>query len=74
MLPFASEENIARAEAAMAQFTADQIRALFARNPYPGRDLGGQATLADANGRPASSADQMRDTLPPLIPDPAFGD
>ncbi|WP_147422657.1 hypothetical protein [Maricaulis maris] len=74
MLQFASEENIAKAEAAFTQITADQIRALFERNAYPGRDLGGQATLADASGRPTSSADQMRDGLPPLIPDPAFGD
>ncbi|WP_291844923.1 hypothetical protein [Maricaulis sp.] len=71
---YASEENIARGQAAMAQFTADQIRALLARNPYPGRNLAGQATLADVSGRPTASADQMRDTLPPLIPDPAFGD
>lgn len=74
MLQYASEENIARGRAAMAQFTADQIRALFERNAYPGRDLGGQATLADVLGRPTSSADQMRDSLPPLVPDPAFGD
>ncbi|MFY0638120.1 hypothetical protein [Maricaulis maris] len=74
MLQFASEENIARGQAAMAQMTADQIQALFARNGFPGRDLGGQSTLADPSSRPTSSADQMRDTLPPLVPDPAFGD
>jgi len=74
MLQFASEENIARAKAAWAAIRADQIRALFARNPYPGRDLGGQATLANPSGRLTSSADQMRDSLPPLVPDPAFGD
>ncbi len=74
MLQFASEENLARGRAAMAQFTAEQIQALFARNSFPGRDLGGQPTLADPSSRPTSSADQMRDTLPPLVPDPAFGD
>lgn len=74
MLQFASEENIARGQAAMAQMTADQIQALFARNGFPGRDLGGQSTLADPSSRPTSSADQMRDSLPPLVPDPAFGD
>jgi len=74
MLQFASEENIARGRAAMAQMTANQIQALFARNGFPGRDLGGQPTLADPSLRPTSSADQMRDTLPPLVPDPAFGD
>ncbi|BDX00385.1 hypothetical protein MACH15_21370 [Maricaulis maris] len=74
LLRFASDENIARAQAAMAQMRADQIQALFARGGFPGRDLGGQATLADPSMRPTSSADQMRDTLPPLVPDPAFGD
>lgn len=74
MLQFASEENIAKARAAMLNLTADQIRALFDGNSYPGRDLGGQPTLADATGRPTSSADQMRDSLPPLVPDPAFRD
>ncbi|WP_297732700.1 hypothetical protein [uncultured Maricaulis sp.] len=74
MLQYASEENIARGRAAMAQMTAEQIQALFARNGFPGRDLGGQPTLADPSARFTSSADQMRDTLPPLVPDPAFGD
>lgn len=74
LLRFASDENIARAQAAMAQMRADQIQALFARGGFPGRDLGGQPTLADPSLRPTSSADQMRDTLPPLVPDPAFGD
>jgi hypothetical protein len=74
LLRFASDENIARAQAAMAQMRADQIQALFARGGFPGRDLGGQPTLADPSMRPTSSADQMRDTLPPLVPDPAFGD
>ena len=30
--------------------------------------------IADVASRPTSSADQMRDSLPPLHPDPAFGD
>ncbi|WP_323762214.1 hypothetical protein [Maricaulis sp.] len=74
MLQFTSEENRERASAAMINLTADQIRALFDDNPYPGRDLRGQPTMADASARPTSSADQMRDTLPPLVPDPAFRD
>lgn len=74
MLQFASEENMARARAAMAAMTADQIRELLGARSFPGRDLRGQSTLADPTGRPTSSADQMRDTLPPLVPDPAFRD
>ena len=44
------------------------------RRGLPVRDLEGQSTLADPTGRTTSSADQMRDSLPPLVPDPAFGD
>jgi type IV secretory pathway VirB10-like protein len=74
MLQYASPENLAKAEAAFAELTQAQIRALFAGRGLPVRDLAGQPTLADPSSRPTSSADQMRDTLPPLIPDPAFGD
>lgn len=74
MLQFASPENIAKAEAAFANLTDMQIRALYAGRGLPVRDLEGQSTLADPTGRMTSSADQMRDTLPPLVPDPAFGD
>ena len=74
MLQFASPENIAKAEAAFANLTDMQIRALYAGRGLPVRDLEGQSTLADPTGRMTSSADQMRDSLPPLVPDPAFGD
>jgi len=74
MLEFASPENIARAEAAFAGLDAGEIRALFSDRDLPVRDLAGQPVLADPSTRATSSADQMRDTLPPLIPDPAFGD
>lgn len=74
MLQFASPENIARAQAAFAGLSDTQIRALFADRGLPVRDLAGQPTLADPSARPTASADQMRDTLPPLHPDPAFGD
>lgn len=74
MLQFASPENIAKAEAAFANLTDMQIRALYAGRGLPVRDLHGQSTLADPTGRMTSSADQMRDSLPPLVPDPAFGD
>lgn len=74
MLQYASPENIARAEAAFAGLSGDQIRALFSGRGLPVRDLAGQPTLADPSARPTSSADQMRDTLPALHPDPAFGD
>jgi hypothetical protein len=74
MLQFADPEDIARAEAAFAGLNEEQIRALFAGRGLPVRDLTGQPTLADPAARPTTSADQMRDTLPPLHPDPAFGD
>lgn len=75
LLRYASPENRARGEAAFAMGTPEQIRALFDEGPPLGLDdLSGQATLADTSQRPTSSADQMRDTLPPRHPDPAFGD
>ncbi|MEA1942958.1 MAG: hypothetical protein U9P68_12010 [Pseudomonadota bacterium] len=74
MLEFASPENIARAEAAFAGLEAGEIRALFSGQALPVRDLAGQPVLADPAAHATSSADQMRDSLPPLIPDPAFGD
>ncbi|MEP3072150.1 hypothetical protein [Maricaulis sp.] len=74
MLQFASPENIAKGEAAFANLSGAQIRALYTGRGLPVRDLDGQSTLADPTGRMTSSADQMRDSLPPLVPDPAFGD
>lgn len=75
MLQYASPENLARARAAFNLGSADEIRALFGEGAALGtRDLSGQPTLADGSERPTSSSDEMRDTLPPLHPDPAFGD
>ncbi len=54
--------------------SAAEIRALFAGDGLPLADLTGEPALADASQRPTSSADQMRDSLPPRHPDPAFGD
>ena len=54
--------------------SSDQIRALFAGDGLPLADLTGESTLADTAQRPTSSSDEMRDSLPPRHPDPAFGD
>lgn len=53
---------------------AAEIRALFDGEGLPLADLSGQSSLADTSQRPTSSADSMRDSLPPRHPDPAFGD
>lgn len=75
MLQYASPENLARARAAFNLGSADEIRALFGEGPALGlADLAGEPTLADGSERPTSSSDEMRDTLPPRHPDPAFGD
>lgn len=74
LLQYASPENIARARAALADLDTGQMGALFEGRALPVRDLDGQPTLADPRTRRTSSADQMRDALPPLHPDPAFGD
>jgi protein TonB len=73
MLRYASEENIEAAKAA-ALLSDMEIRTLFAGRGLPVRDLTGQPTVDDPTTRATSSADQMRDTLPPLHPDPGFGD
>lgn len=54
--------------------TAEEIRALFERDGLPLADLSGEPALADTSSRPTSSSDEMRDSLPPRHPDPAFGD
>ena len=70
---FASEEELARVRAAMGlDLTPAQIRALF--NIQPTRNLAGQATMTNQHSQHTSSADSMRDSLPPLVPDPGFGD
>ena len=58
-------------EAFALNLSPDQIRALFGQAPH---ELSGQPTLDTTSRRPTSSADEMRDTLPASIPDPAFGD
>ena len=50
--------------------TPEQIRAMFGVTRH---ELSGQPTL-DTTNRPTSSSDQMRDTLPPQVVDPSFGD
>ena len=76
LLRFASDANLeAGLQAATAQgLSNEQIRALFEEGGLGLADLGGQPTLADTNGSPTSSADQMRDSLPARHPDPVFGD
>jgi protein TonB len=76
MLRYASEANIAAGlRAAIGHgMSLEEIRASFEGDGLPLNDLGGQPTLADGSQRPTSSADQMRDSLPPQHPDPAFGD
>ncbi|WP_417478181.1 hypothetical protein [Maricaulis sp.] len=76
MLRYASEANLeAGQRAAIGHgLSPEQIRALFERDGLPLADLSGQPTLADTSQSPTSSADQMRDSLPPRHPDPAFRD
>lgn len=69
-----SDEELEALQAAFGlNLSADQIRALFSDGP-PVRDLAGQPTLTSQHSQQTSSADSMRDSLPPLHPDPAFGD
>lgn len=74
MLRYADPEEIARVEAMMQMQLSGEIQAILSARAFPGRDLSGQSTLADPSSRATSSADQMRDSLPALVPDPAFGD
>ena len=75
LLQYANPDTIAAAEAAFAGLSETQIRALFAGEAgLPVRDLDGAPTLADPSTRSTSAADQIRDSLPALVPDPAFGD
>lgn len=68
-------EQLARVRAAYGiGLRAEEIRALFADRPIPARDLAGLGTTTNQHSQATSSADSMRDSLPPLVPDPAFGD
>ena len=68
-------EQLARVRAAYGiGLTAEEIRALFADRPLPTRDLAGLGTTTNQHSQATSSSDSMRDSLPPLVPDPAFGD
>ncbi|WP_300556140.1 hypothetical protein [Maricaulis sp.] len=68
-------EQLARVRAAYGiGLTAEEIRALFADRPIPARDLAGLGTTTNQHSQATSAADSMRDSLPPLVPDPAFGD
>tara|TARA_R110002096_G_scaffold200286_2_gene384174 strand:- start:3720 stop:4478 length:759 start_codon:yes stop_codon:yes gene_type:complete len=76
LLRFATGANADEAlqEALAIGLTAEQIRALFEEGGLPLADLSGEPTLADTSTRQTSSSDEMRDSLPPRHPDPAFGD
>ncbi|WP_339743235.1 hypothetical protein [uncultured Maricaulis sp.] len=76
MLRFASDANLAAGQQAAIGhgMSAEQIHALFEGDGLGLTDLRGRPTLADTSRRPTSSADQMRDSLPPRHPDPVFGD
>mgnify|MGYP003663935021 CR=1 FL=1 len=76
MLRYASDANLeAGLRAAIGHgMSPEQMRALFEAGGLPLADLSGQPTLGDTSQRPTSSADQMRDSLPPRHPDPAFRD
>ncbi|WP_300528350.1 hypothetical protein [Maricaulis sp.] len=70
-----SAEELARVRAALGlDLSAEDIRALFGGQPLGSRDLSGLGTTTNQHSLPTSSADSMRDSLPPLVPDPAFGD
>lgn len=69
-----SDEELTALQAAFGlNLSPDQIRALF-KDRLPVRDLAGQPTVSSQHSQHTSSADSMRDSLPPLHPDPAFGD
>lgn len=76
MLRFANDANLAAGQQAAIGYgmSAEQIHALFEGDGLGLADLRGQPTLADSGSIPTSSADQMRDSLPPRHPDPVFGD
>ena len=73
LLQHVNPETIARAEAMMQMELQAGIAAMQGADGLPVRDLDGQPTLDNPANRPTGTADQMRDTLPALHPDPAFG-
>ena len=76
MLQYAGDHhNMAALQAAFGlDLTPEQIRELFATQGLGTRDLAGQGTLMEGAVPNQSSATEMRDRLPALVPDPAFGD
>ncbi|MDG1416814.1 MAG: hypothetical protein P8P99_03320 [Maricaulis sp.] len=71
LLQYAETRDLGALNAAFGlDLTPNQIRIL---NGIAAHELAGQATL-DTSARPTSSADEMRDTLPPQVVDPSFGD
>jgi len=71
MLRYAGNHDLAALQEAFGlDLSPEQIRALFGEGEHK---LSGQPTV-DNSRRPTSSADEMRDTLPPQHPDPGFGD
>ncbi len=73
LLQHVNPETIARAEALMQMELQAGIAAMQDADGLPVRDLDGQPTLDNPANRTTGAADQMRDTLPALHPDPAFG-
>ena len=67
--------NIAAAPESASDHFAIDVNALRAEWGLGPSLLEGEDTLANpGERRTLSSSDQMRDTLPPRVPDPAFGD
>ncbi len=73
LLQHVNPETIARVEARMQMDLQAGMAAMQGADGLPVRDLAGQPTLDNPANRTTGTADQMRDTLPALHPDPAFG-
>lgn len=73
LLQHVSPEKLARVEAMMQMDLQAGIAGMQGADRLPVRDLAGQPTLDNPANRTTGAADQMRDTLPALQPDPAFG-
>ena len=69
-----SDQELEQLQAAMGlDLSPAQIRAMF-NAPPPVRDLAGMPAMAAQHSQHTSAADGMRESLPALVPDPAFGD